>query len=714
MIIKSFMRLLNSSFIILFSLCCFAQQVSLEEIFSGKFQPKYIQEIKSLNDGKHYVVLEQNGIIKYHYENQNASEVLLSGNFDDYFFSNDEKQLVVSENLEQIYRYSKRATYTIYDLKSKKNQLIFEGKKIQEPHFSPDNTKIAFVFENNIYYQNLTSNKVVQVTFDGKAKEIINGICDWVYEEEFGFVRHFEWTKNGSHLVFVRFDETKVPQVSIPIYDGNLYPQELEFKYPKAGENNSEVSLISYQISNQKSTKILLNSVENYYLINLKQSKNENEMMLISSNRKQNKADVSFLNTSTNQLQKLFTQTDAVWIDTDNFSVIFTSENNFFWLSDQDGFQQIYLYETTKKSLKQLTKGSDEVTKIYGFDEKNQKLYFQSTANKGINRNLIVLDLKNNSTKKILELDGFNDANFSSDFTYFINTNSTYNSPPTYTLYSKEGELLKILEENKELKEKINKSLCSSVNFSEFTLKNGTKLNYWEIKPADFSSSKKYPVLMYVYGGPGSQQVKNEWNPFYYWWFQHLAGLGYYVICVDGRGTGGKGRDFKKITYKQLGKFEVEDQVEVANLIKQDYFVDKERIGIFGWSFGGYLSSLAITKFPKVFKAAIAVAPVTNWRFYDTIYTERFLTTPQENPTGYDENSPIQYAKNLQGNYLLIHGIADDNVHFQNAAEMSKILVSNAIDFDYFPYTDKNHGIYGGKTRYHLFKKITKFIKEKL
>ena len=700
--------------ICLFSVCCFAQEVSLEDIFVGKFQPKYIQEIKSLNDGKHYVVLEQNGIIKYHYENQNSSEVLLSGSFDDYFFSNDENQLVVSENSEQIYRHSKRAVYTLHDLKTKKSQVIFNGKKIQEPHFSPDNSKIAFVFENNIYYQKLSTNQIVQITYDGKAKEIINGICDWVYEEEFGFVRHFEWTKDGNNLVFVRFDESKVPQVTIPMYEGNLYPKELEFKYPKAGENNSEVSLISYQVSSGKSTKISLHSIENYYLINLKQTSRANEILLISSNRKQNKADVSILNTSTHQIQKLFSQIDDAWIDTDNFTVIFTPTNDFFLISDQDGFQHIYLYETHEKSLKQLTKGTDEVTKIYGFDEKYQKIYFQATANKGINRTVNVLELKSNIHKKIIELEGFNEANFSSDFTYFINTNSTYNSPPVYALYSNEGKLIKTLEDNRELKEKTVKSSCSVVGFSEFTLKNGTKLNYWEIKPKEFNSSKKYPVLMYVYGGPGSQQVKNEWNPFYYWWFQHLAGLGYYVICVDNRGTGGKGRAFKKITYKQLGKFEVEDQVEVANLIKQYDFVNDQRIGIFGWSFGGYLSSLAITKFPDVFKSSIAVAPVTNWRFYDTIYTERFLITPQENPLGYDDNSPIHYAKNLKGNYLLIHGTADDNVHFQNATELSRILVSNAIDFDYFPYTDKNHGIYGGKTRYHLFKKITKFIKEKL
>lgn len=703
-----------------------AQKITLEGIWGGIYRTQNLWGIASMNDGQHYTLQEQNGIYKYSYNSfvtkQDSKSLLASGNFDEYLFSSDEKFMLVATESEPIYRRSFTAKWQVYNLNSKTFSSIFDGKPVQEPTFSPDAKKVAFVFENNIYIQDLTNQKITQVTTDGKRNQIINGINDWVYEEEFGFVRHYDWNADGTSLAFVRFDESQVKEYYIPVYENNLYPYEMRFKYPKAGEDNAKVSLHIYDLNSAKTSSVNLSSVENYYIPKIQFTNDKNTLAVLTSNRHQNKVDVNFVEINSQKVQKLFSETDKAWIDTDDFTLEFLADNSFLWTSERDGNRHIYHYEASGKLKNQVTKGDWEVKSFYGFDPKDKTVYFQSNAYNGkrisTETHVYKINLDGSKMEMLNAKNGSNSADFSKNFQYFILNHSSTNEPTSYVLNDgkSQKELGKILDNSSVLLR------LAADNFGTkelFTLKTelGTELNAYIIKPKDFNPKKKYPVLMYQYSGPGSQEVKNSWINVNDQWHFLLAQEGYLVVCVDGRGTGGKGAAFKKQTYMDLGKLEVEDQILSAKALSKFEYVDTSRIGIWGWSYGGYMSSNAVFRAGDVFKMAIAVAPVTNWRYYDTVYTERFMRTPQENPNGYDRNSPNTYAKQFndkKSKFLLVHGTADDNVHVQNAMDLATALIHANKQFDMMMYPDKNHGIYGGNTRLQLFTLMTNYVKNNL
>ena len=688
-----------------------AQEITLNKIHSGYYRTEYIYGINSMNDGEHYTVLEKDGIVKYSYKTGKKIETILEAKIQDYTFSHDESKVLVLNEQQPIYRHSFLGKYHVVNLsKNGKTTALNNGNWVQEPKFSPDGMFVAFISGNNLYYQDLGSEKITQITFDGEKNKIINGLADWVYEEEFGHTDMYQWTKNSESLVFVKFDESQVKEMNMQVFNGNLYPQDFRFKYPKAGEENSKVSVYAYDLKLNKSTQIDLANFEAYYIPQVFQTAQPNEIAIATSNRHQNKLEIIKINTKNYSIKKILTETDAAWIETDNLSLEFLEDNSFLWASERDGFRHFYWYTPDGKLKKQITKGNWEITDYYGFSPKNSEILVQTTEKGSTNRVVSKINIKTGKKQIVSELNGTNNADFSKSFQYFINTHSSAEQPNTYTLRDFNGKTLRELQNNNSALKKLQSDGFVNKEFFQIPNKNGDQMNAWMIKPKDFSPNKKYPVLMYQYSGPGSQQVSNAWDGRNTIWFNLLAQKGYIVLCVDGRGTGYRGTKYKKATYKNLGKYEIEDQITAAQWIGSQSFVDAGRIGIFGWSFGGYMASLAMTKGADVFKVGIAVAPVTTWRYYDTIYTERYLQTPQENPQGYDENSPINFADLMKGKYLLIHGTADDNVHYQNAVEMAEALIQKNKEFEFMTYPDKNHGIYGGNTRLHLYQKMTDFI----
>ena len=688
-----------------------AQEITLNKIHSGYYRTEFIYGINSMNDGEHYTVLEKDGIVKYSYKTGKKIETILEAKIQDYTFSHDESKVLVLNEQQPIYRHSFLGKYHVVNLsKNGKITALNNGNWVQEPKFSPDGRFVAFISGNNLYYQDLSSEKITQITFDGEKNKIINGLADWVYEEEFGHADMYQWTKNSESLVFVKFDESQVKEMNMQVFNGNLYPQDFRFKYPKAGEENSKVSVYAYDLKLNKSTQINLANFETYYIPQVFQTAQPNEIAIATSNRHQNKLEIIKINTKNHSTKKILTETDAAWIETDNLSLEFLEDNSFLWASERDGFRHFYWYTPDGKLKKQITKGNWEITDYYGFSPKNSEILVQTTEKGSTNRVVSKINIKTGKKQIVSELNGTNNADFSKSFQYFINTHSSAEQPNTYTLRDFNGKTLRELQNNNSALKKLQSDGFVTKEFFQIPNKNGDQMNAWMIKPKDFSPNKKYPVLMYQYSGPGSQQVSNAWDGRNTIWFNLLAQKGYIVLCVDGRGTGYRGTKYKKATYKNLGKYEIEDQIAAAQWMGSQSFVDAGRIGIFGWSFGGYMASLAMTKGADVFKVGIAVAPVTTWRYYDTIYTERYLQTPQENPQGYDENSPINFAGLMKGKYLLIHGTADDNVHYQNAVEMAEALIQKNKEFEFMTYPDKNHGIYGGNTRLHLYQKMTNFI----
>ncbi len=692
----------------------FAQEITFQKIYSGYYYGKNIAGIKSLKNGENYATIEASGIAKYDYKTSTKSGNIVDGNFDSYEFSADESKILLLTESQPIYRHSFLGKFEVKDLISNKKLALNNGNYIQEPSFSPDGSKVAFIADNNLFYQDLTTEKITQITKDGEKNKILNGLADWVYEEEFGHAKQYEWDASSNAIVFVKSNETEVPEMYIPIYEKQLYPSEMRFKYPKAGEQNSEVSAFLYQLNSGKLSKIDLGQFKNYYISNVIQTSKADEIILITSQRIQNASDVLKINTKTGIAKKLFTETDEKWIDTDNVTMEFLDDNSFIWGSERDGNRHLYWYNEDGSLKKQITKGNWEVTDYYGYNPKTEEVFIQTTEKGSINKVVSKVSLKTGKSQLLSKSEGNNSGDFSKNYNYFIETSSSAKIPYTYTLKDENGKTLKELRNNDEALKKIKADGFVEKEF--FTIPNsvGDQMNAWIIKPKNFDANKKYPVFMYQYSGPGSQTVANSWDYGNTVWFNMLAQNGYVIVCVDGRGTGYKGTKYKKSTYMNLGALEIEDQITAAKWLGNQSYVDKSRIGIFGWSFGGYMASLAMTKGADVFKAGIAVAPVTNWRYYDSIYTERFLRTPQENPKGYDTNSPTEFAKMMKGNFLLIHGTADDNVHFQNSMEFSEALIQANKQFEFMAYPDKNHGIYGGFTRPQLYQKMTNFILERL
>ncbi|MFT6748774.1 MAG: dipeptidyl-peptidase-4 [Flavobacterium sp.] len=702
------------------------QKISVEEIYTGAFRTKGMDDLQSLKNTNQYTVLNfdrasrSQQIDLYDFSTLKKVATLLDtkdfselkNGIDSYTFSSDEKKILIANNSQQIFRRSFTADYFLYDTTTKKLKAVLDN--VQEPTFSPDGTKIAFAKENNLFVLDLATNATVAITSDGKKNAIINGITDWVYEEEFSFVRAYDWSTDSKKIAFIRFDESQVPEFSMNIYKKDLYPTVETFKYPKAGEKNAEVSLHIYSLESKNTKKIDISKYNDYYIARLQWTKDANIVSAQVLNRHQDVLDLLFVDANSSKTSVVLSEKDKAYVDvTDNLT--FLKDNSFIWTSEKDGFNHIYLYDKNGKLKNQVTKGNWEVTNYYGFNEKSATVYYQSVENGSINRDVYKISLDGKNKVRLSSQTGTNSATFSPNFEYFINTFSNVTTPTVYTLNtSKDGKLLQTIVENTDLSQKLKSYNLPTKEFLEITTEKGIKLNAWMIKPKDFDPSKKYPVFMYQYSGPGSQEVANRWLTSNDYWFMMLAQQGYIIACVDGRGTGFKGADFKKVTQLQLGKYEVEDQIDAAKVFGKYNYVDAARIGIFGWSYGGFMSSNCILKGADVFKMAIAVAPVTNWRFYDSIYTERYMQTPQENASGYDDNSPINFTNLLKGNYLLIHGSADDNVHVQNSMQMIESLVQANKQFDWAIYPDKNHGIYGGKTRIQLYNKMTNFIKEKL
>ena len=671
------------------------KSISLDDINEGVFRAEYLSALRSMNNGKEYSVYnydrksKNSTIDVYDYKTGDKVRTLLNtaeieglDYIISYQFSDDETKLLLATKLKQIYRRSSVGIYYVYDLNLKKLTLVSDHQ-IQEPTFNGDSSKLAYGYNNNLFVKDLNSGETKQLTSDGKVNRIINGITDWVYEEEFSVVRAFDWNISGDKIAFIRFDETEVPEFLMDIMGNELYPTQQVFKYPKAGEKNAEVSLHIYDLKTDQTSPVDLSGFNNYYIPRIKWTKDSSLLSVQLLNRPQNKLDLILVDVSNkNTTSLLHQESDDAYVSV-NDDLTFLKNNKFIWTSEKSGWNHIYLYDENGKNEQQITSGSWEVTSYYGFDENTGLLFYNSTQNGSINRDVYSVSLKGKKTKRLTLKTGFNNASFSKDFSYFINTYSSATIPYTYTLNeSKNGKVVREVKNNKDLVNKLKEYKISPKEYSTLLI-NGNLLNMYTLKPLNFDETKKYPLFLYQYSGPGSQSVSNQWIGGNDYWHQMLVQDGIIVVCVDGRGTGFKGRDFKKMTQLELGKYEVEDQIAVAKKLGELPYVDSSRIGIWGWSYGGFMSSNCLFQASDIFSMAIAVAPVSSWRFYDTIYTERYMHTPQENPLGYDLNSPITYADKLEGDFLLIHGAADDNVHLQNTLRLSEALIQADKDFEW-------------------------------
>lgn len=705
----------------------YSQEITVEKIWKNyEFSSARVEGFRTMKDGVHYSKIERKGanqrIVKNHIENPNEQSVLISEEqatfagkpikIDDYTFNSNENMLLITSETEPIYRRSYKATHYIFDMTKK---TVVPLDTLHQPQtlaeFSPDGTQVAYIYKNDLFVKSIATGKVKKITSGGKLNKVINGSTDWVYEEEFAITKAYAWSPDSKYIAYLRFDEQEVKEFNMTYYN-DLYPELYTYKYPKAGEKNSQVTAHIVTISSGKSTQLDLGDYE--YIPRLKWSSTENKLILQTLNRHQNElkyylADVSVKKPYT---KEFYTEKSATYIDVDNNLHVLADGKTILRTSEIDGYNHIYSL-TTDGKIKQLTKGTWDVIDFLGINESTQTIYFSAAKTSAIDKGIYSISITGENLNPITLETGTNDAEFTNGMGYFIHTYSTASTPPVYKLCKADGSVLQTLQDNQALNERL-----KSYNLSEkvfFTIPNGENpLNAWMIKPPQFDPSKKYPVFMTVYGGPGHNEVINAWDGNDFFYHQLLAQKGYIVVSVDPRGTMYRGVAFKKSTYLQLGKYETEDIITTAKYLQEQSYVDPTRIGIQGWSFGGFMTSLAMTKGSDYFKMGIAVAPVTNWRYYDNIYTERFMRTPQENQKGYDDNSPINFANQLKGKYLLIHGSGDDNVHYQNAMEMVNALVKANKQFDLFIYPNRNHGIYGGNTRNHLFQMMLNYTLENL
>ncbi len=703
------------------------KEINLEDIWKYyKFYPQTVRGFRSMNSGDFYTILNKGNLEKYAYKNGKLVETIINAGdlipegasaplmFTDYTFSNDETKVLLVTNSESIYRHSFRADYWVYDMKSKKLMPVSKNEKVQLATFSPDDTKVAFFKKNNLYVVDLSTGEEKSITTDGKVNSIINGAPDWVYEEEFSFNQAFDWSADGQYIAYIKFDESKVKEYELEFY-GELYPDIYKYKYPKAGEDNSIVSVHVFDMNSGKTQKMDIGSNTDIYIPRIKWTPKNNVLSIQRLNRLQNHWEILLADATTGKTNILYSEKNKYYVDiTDN--LIFQKDNkSFIFTSEKDGYNHVYQYNMSGKQIRQITKGKYDVEELIGYDEKRKRLYVKSAYSSPLNREIYEINIKTEQMVNLSKREGTNSAIFSANFKYYILTNTTANTPHYISMNSINTKELYVIKDNKALLQKMDDYQFSPLEFFKFKTSDDIELNAYMIKPKDFDPNKKYPVLMYVYGGPGSQTVNNSWGWFNFAWFQMLAQKGYIVVSVDNRGTGARGQEFKKMTYLQLGKYETEDQINAAKYLSSLDYIDASRIGIFGWSYGGYMSTLCLTKGADYFKAAIAVAPVTNWRYYDNIYTERFMQTPQTNASGYDDNSPISHTKLMKGNYLLVHGVTDDNVHVQNSMDLVTALVKDNKQFDMQFYPNNDHGIsHGRTTRLHLYIRMTDFILENL
>ena len=708
----------------------------LEDLYlRPTFSAKSVRGMNSMKDGKTYASFEKGQLNIYNYKSGKLEKTLfgiadltihpdsLPIGLQDYELSANEDKMLCATEMESIYRHSFHATYYVYDFKSKTLQPLSENGKQRLATFSPDASKVAFMRDNNLFIKDLTTGKESQFTNDGLYNHIINGAPDWVYEEEFSFSQGFFWSPDSKKIAYMRFDESKVREFQMEVVEG-LYPEWYSFKYPKAGEDNSIVEIYVYDLASGKTVKMDTGTETDIYLPRIAWTKDANVLAIQRLNRHQNHLEILAADATTGKSRVFYDETNDYYIDiTDDWHFL-EDGKRFLMTSEKSGYNHIYLYNLDGTLVRQLTDGKWDVTKVYGFDGK--EVYFQAAKKSSVERQIYAVNLKG-QLREVIGREGTNQARFSNDFSYLININSSITQPRQFELYTNKGKLVRVLEDNHEFAEKLKtfnlgEKKLLKINDPAFVLPDGkqVEMDAWQILPPDFDPAKKYPVLIYVYGGPGHQTVNNAWADSDFWWMQLLAQHGIISVSINNRGSGAQGEVFKKMTYLQLGKYETEDMITLAKYMAKQPYVDAERIGIYGWSYGGFMAANGITKGADVISTAVSVAPVTNWRYYDNVYTERFMRTPQENPDGYDLNSPVHNTAMIKGNYLLCHGSGDDNVHYQNAMELIKALVSNGKQFDLMIYPNKNHGIYGpyeygdGESRMHLFTKINSFLFEHL
>lgn len=704
--------------------------ITLEDIWqNGRFAPRSVPGFNFQNDGVHFTKLSGSMIEQFDLRTGEKSGVIFDAaaadsknaagwedKFDGYQFAADESKILLTTATEQIYRHSSKSHFFIFDSKTKSLERLHDGSKQRYATCSPDNRKVAFECNNNLYFKDLASGKTTKITSDGKPNEVIEGASDWVYEEEFVLVRAFEWSPDSRKIAWLRFDEATVPEFQMEKHTGGAYPEIEKFKYPKVGATNATVSAWIFDLASGQKMEVGREcfGAGEFYLPRIAWTP-DGQLCLTWMNRHQNELRLILADAETGKCRLLFEEKNKYYIDLQDVTFL-ADGSGFVMQSERSGFNHLYLHDLkTGKELRPLTKGKFEVTDFYGFDKRNGRVFYQAASKNAMQREVFSADLKGKKLKKIAVAAGTNSARFSKTFDYFIHTFSAANTPPQYSVRDRDGKLVRELVKNEQLQRLQQDHAVVPMQFFDFKTSENVKLNGWMLRPdAPQFQGKKLPVLMFVYGGPGSQQVTDAWKGANYWWFQMLAQQGYVVACVDNRGTGGRGEEFKKMTYLNLGKYEAIDQIEAAKHLGTLPFVDKDRMGIFGWSYGGFMSTNCLLKGDSVFKAAIAVAPVTNWKWYDSIYTERYMRTESENPQGYAENSPVNYADKLRGHYLLVHGLADDNVHFQHAAEISNRLIAADKQFQTMIYPNRNHGIGGGNARLHLYTLMTNFLNEKL
>lgn len=701
-----------------------SKPVDLKAIVDGHFRQKTsVGEMRSLPDGEYYTAMnpERDMIVKYAYRTGEPVDTLFNtktarectfDDFDGYTISSTGHHLIVWRETEAIYRRSRKMVVYDYDVRRNYVKPISDAAgKQMIPTFSPDGRMCAFVRDNNIWIRKFDYDTEVQVTKDGELNKILNGITDWVYEEEFSVTNLMAWSPDSEYLAYVRFDESEVPEYSMQVYGDGYYPSYYKFKYPKAGEKNSKVSLHAYCVQT-RDTKTLKVPVDgDSYIPRITFTKNADQLAVMTLNRQQNIFNMYFVNPKSGVSRLILRDENKCYVDSEWLTSIHFLKDGFTYVSEQDGYAHIYLYSPTGVVQRQVTKGNWDVTRFIGIDEKTKTVYYESAEESPTQRAVYKIDAKGVKVK-LSKAVGTNSASFSANYAYYVNRYSNANTPVRITVNeTKTGKELRVLQDNAALRERLKEYRFAPKEFMTVHTASDYEFNAWMIKPANFDPSKKYPVMMTQYSGPNSQQVLDSYS---FGWEYYLASKGIIVVCVDGRGTGARGEAFRKCTYMRMGELESRDQVEAAQALGELPYIDKNRIAIWGWSFGGYNTLMALTVGNGTFKVGIAVAPPTDWRFYDTVYTERFMRTPQENFEGYNATSPLLRAKELKGKLLLIHGTADDNVHFMQSLEYAEALVQAGIQFDMHVYKDRNHGISGGNTSYHLYTKMSNYLFDNL
>ncbi len=712
------------------------QPITVADIWARPtFQAASVPGFDWLHDGRYYAALASDGsLMQYSATTGQPTATLVAASalqvagpplrVDDYHFNANEQKVLFSTATEPIYRHSSKATYYVFDRQTRQLTPLSTGGKQSYATFSPDGRQVAFARDNNLFIKDLASRQEKAVTTTGVRNQLIHGSADWVYEEEFGFAQGFFWSPDSQRLAYYTFDESQVPEYDMQEW-GGLYPTEYRFKYPKAGEKNSVVSVSTYEVASARTVPMDVGPEPNQYLPRVQWTTAPGTLSIQRLNRLQNKLEILHADASTGRSQVVLTDTNAAYVEIDDDLRYLAGGKQFLFTSEKDGYQHLYLHDMSGRQVRQLTKGSWEISAINGFDPKTGYVYYTSTEGSALQRHLYRINLSGQGKQRLSDAGGGTDVvNMSPDTRYFLNTHSSAGVPAVVSLREgATGKLVKTLEDNAKLRRTLAQYDLGKHEFFTFKNDDGIELNAWMIKPSSFDPAKKYPVLMYVYGGPSFGTISTQTvldnagggTDFgRYLWHNMLAEQGYIVVSVENRGTSGRGAAFRKATYANLGKLETIDQGAGAKYLASLPYVDKTRIGIWGWSYGGYMTSLAMTKNADLFKMGIAVAPVTNWRYYDTVYTERYLRTPQENPGGYDDNSPVQFAQNLRGKFLLIHGTGDDNVHFQNSIAFVDALIKANKDYQTLYYPNRNHGISGGNTRLHLYQQMTNFLKANL